>query len=415
MYRMHDVRALLTLEACSSLATRGYVLDQEALEDLVSRRQELIRHRDKLRRARRNGGTTEEGRQIRSALGEVESELRSCESEMNDVLLGIPNVPAPDAPLGSASEPPVVRSVWGSRPSFDFKPRDHVDLGASLGILDIQRATKLSGARFSVMHGAGAKLERALIEMLLDQHTSKHGYTEYRVPHLVTPKTMLGTGQLPKFADDLFSTIANGRELLLIPTGEVPLVNLYQGETLKAQDLPLALVACTPCYRSEAGSYGRDTRGLIRLHQFDKVELVRLCHPDRASRELDVLTGHAEACLRALGLHYRVVDLRTGDLGFSARRTYDLEVWLPGQQAYREVSSCSDCGTFQARRAGIRIAGPRGHKIYAATLNGSGLPIGRTLVAILEQYQHQDGSVSVPEALVPYAGFSRIHPGGDYE
>ena len=250
------------------------------------------------------------------------------------------------------------------------------------------------------------------MSFLLDLHTGAHGYVEHGVPHLVTPDAMTGTGQLPKFAEDLFGTAVGERQLLLIPTAEVPLVNLYREETLDGRDLPLALVAHTPCYRSEAGSYGRDTRGLIRLHQFEKVELVRLCHPDQAAAELELLVGHAEEALRRLDLHYRVVRLRVRDLGFAARQTYDLEVWLPGQDTFREISSCSDCGTFQARRAGIRVRQRDRGTVHAATLNGSGLPIGRTVAAILEQHQQPDGSVAIPAALRPYTGFAQIHPDG---
>jgi seryl-tRNA synthetase len=323
----------------------------------------------------------------------------------------VPNVPADEAPDGAADAAPRLVRSWGERPEFDFPARDHLELGTALGVLEPARAARLSGARFMVTRGAAARLERALGSFLLDLHTGAHGYLEYGVPHLVTPEAMTGTGQLPKFAEDLFATRVADRDLLLVPTAEVPLVNLFRGEVLDAGALPLGLVARTPCYRAEAGSYGRDTRGLIRLHQFEKVELVRLCHPDRSAAELELLLGHAEAALRRLGLHYRVVELPAGDLGFAARRTYDLEVWLPGQGAYREISSCSDCGTFQGRRAGIRVRDGR-RKSYAATLNGSGLPIGRTLAALLEQYQCADGSVAIPPALVPYMGCSVLRQDG---
>jgi seryl-tRNA synthetase len=265
-----------------------------------------------------------------------------------------------------------------------------------------------------VARGTGARLERALANFFLDLHTTEHGYTEYAVPTLVTRQTMTGTGQLPKFEEDLFRTAVADREMFLIPTAEVPLTNLFAGETIDAGALPLAVTAHTPCFRGEAGSYGRDTRGIVRLHEFSKVELVRICDPGQAGAELAKLLGHAEECLRRLGLAYRVVLLAAGDLGFSARVTYDIEVWLPGQGAYREISSCSDCGTFQARRAGIKFR-RGGRKQFAATLNGSGLPIGRTMVAITEQYQRADGGIDVPQALVPYAGFRGIAPDGRAE
>ena len=304
--------------------------------------------------------------------------------------------------------------LWGEPPSFTFftfSPRDHVDIGTSAGLLDLARAAKLSGTRFSVARGAGARLERALAAFLLDLHTREHGYVEYGLPHLVNRATMTGTGQLPKFADDLFVTRTADRDLFLIPTAEVPLVNMYRDEILPGDALPLALTAHTACYRSEAGSYGRDTRGIIRVHQFSKVELVPICLEEQAEAQLQLLLSHAEECLRRLGLHYSVVELRAGDLGFSARRTYDIEVWLPGQNCYREISSVSDCGTFQARRARIR-ASRGGGKELVATLNGSGLPIGRTLVAVLEQNQRADGGVTVPAALVPYTGYEEIRPDG---
>jgi seryl-tRNA synthetase len=312
-------------------------------------------------------------------------------------------VPAEEAPDGTAADEPVVVRAWDPPGRAPLGRKDHAELGEGLGVLDPGRAAKLSGARFAVTRGAGARLERALVSFLLDRHTAA-GYVEHGLPHLVTPETMTGTGQLPKFAEDLFHTAVADRELLLIPTAEVPLVNLYRGESLDPAALPIAVTARTPCYRAEAGSYGRDTRGLIRVHQFEKVELVRLCRPQDAGAELERLTADAAGCLEALGLAYRVIDLRAGDLGFTARRTFDLEVWLPGQDAYREISSCSDCGDFQARRAGIRLRGGG----FPHTLNGSALPIGRTLAAILEQYQRPDGSVEVPAALVPYCGQAEI-------
>jgi seryl-tRNA synthetase len=392
----------------TQLKRRGYVLDTAVLRDLVQRRGELVRERDTLRARRKD---REAGASVKQRLREIEDDFRSCEETLRAALLAVPNLPHDDVPDGTEDDPAVVRRAWGERPFLD-NPRDHVDLGAALGILDPTRAAKLAGARFAVTRGAAARLERALVNFLLDLHTTEHGYEEHGLPHLVNAESMTGTGQLPKFGEDLFHTRVADRDLMLIPTAEVPLVNLYRDEILDPARLPLALVAHTACYRAEAGSYGRDNRGLIRLHQFDKVELVRLCRPERAGDELEILVGHAEECLRRLGLHYRVVELRAGDLGFAARRTYDLEVWLPGQDAYREISSCSDCGTFQGRRANIRVREHQGRNTHVATLNGSGLPIGRTLVALLEQGQNEDGSVTVPPALVPYAGFSRIERDG---
>jgi seryl-tRNA synthetase len=417
---VHDAKALLDAHVASLLARRGHDLDVAGLAGMVKRRTELIKERDTLRAnlkkaargAADDGHHREQARAGRERLQKLDDEYRICDRDLRDLLLSIPNVPAEDAPVGGPTDPPVEIRYWGQRPDFSFTPRDHLNLGKNLGILDPARAAKLSGSRFAVSRGAAARLERALVSFLLDMHTKEHGYVEYGVPHMVTTETMTGTGQLPKFADDLFRTQVAGRDLLLIPTAEVPLVNLYQGETIPIGELPLALTSHTPCYRSEAGSYGKDTRGLIRLHQFEKVELVRLCHPDRAAAELELLLSHAETCLQRLELHYRTVELPTGDLGFAARRTYDLEVWLPGQHAYREISSCSDCGAFQARRANIRIRGRDGRKVFAATLNGSGLPIGRTLAAILEQQQRADGTIVIPRALVPYTGFSAIDPSG---
>ncbi|MEU8431932.1 serine--tRNA ligase [Streptomyces sp. NPDC029216] len=418
---MHDPHSLLQDEAQADLARRGYVLDRDSLRTLTERRARLIAERDKLRaeqnRSAKVGGPPDAAararlQEARERLRSVSEELKAAEDGLGALLPAVPNRPHPGVPDGTDQDPPVVRRVWGEVPGFEFAPRDHVDVGTRLGILDPVRAAKLSGSRFAVTRGAGARLERALAAFLLDLHTTEHGYTEHGVPHLVSRETMTGTGQLPKFEDDLFLTNAADRDLLLIPTAEVPLVNLYRGETLQEGELPLALTAFTPCYRAEAGSYGRDTRGLVRLHQFEKVELVRICHPDRAAEELELLTGHAETALQRLGLAHRVVELRAGDLGFAARRTYDIEVWLPGQGTYREISSCSDCGDFQGRRAGIRVRGRDGRKAFAATLNGSALPVGRTLVAILEQYQRADGSVAVPPALVPYTGFSAIAADG---
>lgn len=324
----------------------------------------------------------------------------------------MPNLPDDRCPDGLDETFAVEIRVEGEPPAFDFDPADHVDLGERLGLLDFAAAGQLSGPRFAVSKGAGAALQRGLANLFLSLHTSRHGYLEHTVPSLVTRATMTGTGQLPKFEQDLFRTTVGDRELFLIPTAEVPLTNLHAKSVLKGDDLPLALTAHTPCYRSEAGSYGRDTRGLIRLHEFAKVELVRICRPEDSAKELETMLGHAEACLRELGLAYRVVALPAGDISFAAQFTYDIEVWIPSQTRYREISSCSDCGTFQARRTGIRYVTPDNKREFVATLNGSGLPIGRTMVAILEQYQQADRGVRVPEALVPYVGFQQIRPDG---
>ncbi|MFE7756384.1 serine--tRNA ligase [Streptomyces sp. NPDC057429] len=423
---MHDANALIgtAAESVRRLGRRGYALDVPLLEKLVQERARSITRADELR-ARMNRLTrsiqdapaadrprlAQEARAGKAEVREADRARLESESALHTHLLTVPNLPLDRVPDGGPQDEPQEVRRWGAAPDLAFTPRDHVELARSQGILDPDRAGKLSGARFAVLRGAGAALERALAAFLLDLHTREHGYREYSLPQLVTRETMTGTGQLPKFEEDLFRTSVGERELFLIPTAEVPLVNLFREETLDAAELPMGLTAHTTCYRSEAGSYGRDTRGLIRLHQFSKVELVRLCHPADAEAQLDLLLGHAEECLRRLDLHYRVVELNAGDLGFSARRTFDLEVWLPGQQAYREISSVSDCGTFQARRARISVR-TGGAREPLVTLNGSGLPLGRTLVALLEQHQNEDGSLTVPPALVPYTGFTAIAPDG---
>jgi seryl-tRNA synthetase len=426
---MHDARVLLDPEtdAVRRLARRGFRLDLPALGALFSQRNQAIGRTDELRNqakrvaqevrdAARRGedveALKERARALKEDIQESERVEQRLDAALREFLLAIPNLPEDRVPEGDSEEFNVEIRRWGTLPVFDAAPRDHVDLGEGLGIFEFERATKLSGPRFSVLRGVGAQLERAIVQLLLDLHVGRHGYTEYSVPFLVTRETMTGTGQLPKFEEDLFGTAVGDRELFLIPTAEVPLTNLFAGEILPAADLPLAVTAHTPCFRSEAGSYGRDTRGILRLHQFSKVELVRVCETADSSRELETMVGHAEACLRELGLAYRVVALAAGDLGFAAQFTYDLEVWLPSQGRYREISSCSDCGPFQARRAGIRVRDRDGRKSPAATLNGSGLPIGRTIAAILEQNQQPDGSVVMPEALVPYLGFKTVLPGG---
>lgn len=425
---MHDARALLdpATDAVRKLARRGFQLDLDLLDKLVSERSAAIQAGDDLRaesktvasqvRAAKSNEEreplVERARQLKTRVQELEEQQRRVEDELNTYLLGVPNLPEDRAPEGNSDEFAIEVRKVGTPPAFDFTPLDHVDLGERLGIFDFPRATKLAGPRFAVLKGAGAVLERALAQLFLHLHTTRHGYTEYSLPALVNRQTMTGTGQLPKFEADLFKTGVADRELFLIPTAEVPLTNLVADEILPLESLPMALTSWTPCFRSEAGSYGRDTRGLIRLHQFSKVELVRICDPAQSTAELEKMVSHAEACMKELGLVYRVVALAAGDLGFSAQFTYDIEVWLPGQQQYREISSCSDTSTFQARRAGIRTKSKDGSRGFAATLNGSGLPIGRTFVAILEQYQQADGSVRIPEALVSFTGFSTIQPDG---
>jgi seryl-tRNA synthetase len=426
---MHDPRVLLdpATDALRRLARRGYQLDLDKLGSLLSGRNSAIGEVESARaesrriaqevqaaakRGEDTGELVERGRALKAQIAAGEHRQQQLDDELRALLLEIPNLPEDRCPDGDSEDSAAEIRRWGDLPVFDFEPADHAAIGERLGIFDFARATKLSGPRFAVLKGAGAQLERAVAQLFLDLHTGRHGYTEFSLPALVSRATMTGTGQLPKFEEDLFKTGIADRELFLIPTAEVPLTNLHAGETLAAEDLPLAYTSWTPCFRSEAGSYGRDTRGLIRVHQFSKVELVRVCDPARSGDELEIMLGHAETCLRELGLAYRVVALAAGDISFAAQFTYDVEVWLPSQQRYHEISSCSDCSTFQARRAGIRLATRDGQRGYAATLNGSGLPIGRTLVAILEQGQQADGSVQLPDALVPYLGFRVIHADG---
>jgi seryl-tRNA synthetase len=426
---VHDAKELTGLgeAAVARLARRGYEFDPAPLAALLAERNRAIRTGDELRAeskriagevgaAARSGGDVsalkDTARALKERIRAVEEDAERLATQLHEQMLVIPNLPADAAPDGKSEDDAVEVRRWGTPPDFDFAPLDHVDLGESLGILDFARATKLSGPRFAVARGAGAALERAIATFFLDLHTRRHGYTEFSVPTLVNRATMTGTGQLPKFADDLFATSAGDRELFLIPTAEVPLTNLHADEVLDAAALPFAYTAHTPCYRSEAGSYGRDTRGILRLHQFSKVELVRICTAETSAAELELMVSHAQTCLVELGLAHRVVKLAAGDMGFSAQLTYDIEVWLPSQGRYREISSCSDCGQFQARRAGIRVRDASGSRAPAATLNGSGLPIGRTMAAILENYQQADGSVVVPEVLVPYLGAKTIGPAG---
>ena len=379
-------------------------------------------------KARRNAGSKEIGGLYRdgrgdeadtkkaemAALGEeikgLEGRAKNLETELTDLELTIPNLVDDSVPIGGDEEANRVERTWGSPPTFEFEPRAHWDLGPELGIVDFERAAKVASSRFAVLMGVGAALERALISFMLDLHTTKHDYTEVIPPYLVNSASLYGTGQLPKFADDLFHI--EDFDLYLIPTAEVPVTNLHRDETLPEEQLPLRYCASTPCFRSEAGSYGKDVRGLIRLHQFHKVELVQFAHPERSWERLEELTGHAEAVLKALGLHYRVVSLASGDLGFSAAKTYDLEVWLPALECYREISSCTNFTDFQARRTHLRYRPADGGKARLLhTVNGSGLAVGRTMVAVLENYQQADGSVVVPEVLRPYMnGLEVIEP-----
>ncbi|RZT88582.1 seryl-tRNA synthetase [Pseudonocardia sediminis] len=421
---MHDPRVLLdpAADAVRKLSRRGFTLDLAYLEKVFSGRNAAIQRGDEARAESKRlstavkGATPEErpalvqaSRDLKTTVSEADEEQKRLDAELTEFLLGIPNLPADELPDGASDADAELVRTWGE-PLPAEGARDHVELGESLGILDLARATKLAGPRFAVLCGKGPALERALARYFLDVATGRHGYTEFSVPTLVNRETMTGTGQLPKFEQDLFRTGVADRDLFLIPTAEVPLTNLHARETLVAEDLPLAYTAHTPCFRSEAGSYGRDTKGLIRLHEFSKVELVRIVRPEDSRTELELLLSHAETVMQELGLAYRVVKLAAGDIGFSAEMTYDIEVWLPGQGAYREIASASDFGSFQARRASIRTKAKDGTRGFAATLNSSGLPIGRTLVALLEQGQQPDGSVTIPPVLVPYCGFDRLVP-----
>jgi len=332
----------------------------------------------------------------------LEIERKAVEAKMNELLAGLPNVPHESAPVGADESANVEVRRWETPREFDFEPKDHVDLGESLGILDLERATKIAGSRFAILNGAGARLERALVNFMLDVHTTEHGYTETLPPFIVNRQSLFGTNQLPKFEDELFH-LKDERGFALIPTAEVPVTNYHAGEILDASDLPKYFTAYSPCFRSEAGSYGRDTRGLIRQHQFEKVELVKLCLPENSAEEHEKLTANAERILQLLGLPYRTVVLATGDMGFGAVKTYDIEVWLPSQKTFREISSCSNCGDFQARRMNLRFKRSGNAKTeFVHTLNGSGLAVGRTWIAILENYQQADGSILVPEILQSY-------------
>ena len=405
------------------LRTRPYELDtaafsaleverkavQVATEDLQAQRNTLSRQVGQLKsRGEDASAVLAEVGQMPERVKALEAQLADIQSRMQALLLDAPNLPDASVPVGRSEQDNVEMRRWGSPRVFDFPVRDHVDVGTALG-LDFDSGAKLSGARFSVMRGPVARLHRALAQFMLDLQTTEHGYTECYTPYIVNRETLLGTAQLPKFEQDLFAVRKGGQEgegepLYLIPTSEVSLTNTVRGDILKEADLPLKLTAHTPCFRSEAGSYGKDTRGMIRQHQFDKVEMVQIAHPEHSYEALEQMVGHAENVLQRLGLPYRVVLLCTGDMGFSAAKTYDLEVWLPAQNTYREISSCSNCEAFQARRMQTRFKNAQGKTELAHTLNGSGLAVGRTLVAVLENYQQADGSVVVPDVLRPYLG-----------
>lgn len=405
-------------------ALRARRADTAALDDFTradEERRRVIAESDQLN-AQRNtssreiGGLMKEGKKeeaearraevttLKERIGELDQLRAQAEARMHELLSTLPNIPHESVPAGEDESDNVEIRRWGTKPEFSFEPKDHVDLGTELGILDLERATKIAAARFAILNGAGARLERALINFMLDVQTREHGYTETLPPFIVNRSSLFGTAQLPKFEADLFK-LEDERELFLIPTAEVPVTNYHRDEILDAGQLPMRWAAYTPCFRSEAGSYGRDTRGVIRQHQFEKVELVKYSLPENSYDELEALTRDAETILQKLGLHYRVVTLSTADLGFGSAKTYDIEVWLPSQNAFREISSCSNCEAFQARRAQIRFRRAGGAKPeFVHTLNGSGLAVGRTWIAILENYQQEDGSVIVPEVLRPYMG-----------
>ncbi len=381
------------------------------MEQLKAKRNKLSKEIGKLFKE----GKREEALKIKAEVEEISEKAKQLERELKDVeerfqklILSIPNIPHPSVPVGEDENDNVVVRYWGEKPEFDFEPVPHWEIAEKIGILDFERAAKLAGSRFVVYRKWGAKLERALINFMLDLHTQEHGYEEVIPPFLVNTKTMTGTGQLPKFEEDLYKI--ENEDLWLIPTAEVPLTNLHAGEILPEKELPKYYTAYTPCFRREAGAHGRDVRGIMRLHQFNKVELVKIVHPEKSYEELEKLVREAEKVLQLLGLHYRVVELCTGDLGFSAAKTYDIEVWIPSQNRYREISSCSNCEDFQARRAQIRFRDKEGKTRLVHTLNGSGLAVGRTVIAILEQYQQEDGSVVVPEVLRDYVNVEIITP-----
>ena len=401
----------------SRLGARGAGVNLERFRQLDEQRRGLLRQAEALKALRNKVSydisrindksqakeSIDEMREVSRRIKGMDEELKGVEEELEQVLMTIPNIPYADTPVGTSEADNKEVSRWGALPSFTFSPKPHWEIGEALGILDFERGAKITGARFTLYRGAGARLERALINFMLDLHTVRHKYLEILPPFMVNRESMTGTGQLPKFEDDLFRL--EGVDYFLIPTAEVPVTNIHRGEILRAADLPICYTAHTPCFRKEAGSYGKDTRGLIRQHQFNKVELVKFAHPTRSYDELERLLSDAEEVLRQLELPYRVMELCTADLGFSAARTYDIEVWLPGHQTFREISSCSNFEDFQARRADIRFReDDKSRPEFVHTLNGSGLAVGRTVVAILENCQQSDGSVLVPKALRPYMG-----------
>jgi seryl-tRNA synthetase len=421
---MHDLGAFrANLDGIAErLATRGLTLPVQDFRALDARRRAAITETEQLRarqnemsrdiaRLRKEGADTAEAQRLSREVGDriaaLAKSVEEADAGYRELLAGVPNVPHESVPVGKSADDNVVVRSWGEPRRFDFEPKAHWDLGPDLGILDFDRAAKITGARFAVYWGLGAKLERALINFMLDVHSREHGYTEVLPPFIVNSASLYGTGQLPKFAEDLFKL--EKTDYWLIPTAEVPVTNLFRDETLAADRLPVSLCAYTPCFRSEAGSYGRDVRGIIRQHQFQKVEMVKFTRPEQSYDQLEILTDNAEDILRRLDIPFRTVVLSTGDMGFSSAKTYDIEVWLPGQNGYKEISSCSNFEAFQARRANIRFRDGKKTEL-AHTLNGSGLAVGRTWVAIVENYQQRDGSVVIPEALRPYLNAERITP-----
>jgi seryl-tRNA synthetase len=425
---MHDLnhfRSNLEIVA-ARLATRGFTLDLDGFRTLDTERRAALTEAEQLK-AKRNSESQEisklrkqgvdtadrqqQVREMAERIATLDKKADELEAQFREIMATTPNTPHDSVPVGRSAEDNVVVRGGQTPPPKDFEPQAHWDLGPALGILDLERAAKITGARFAVYWGLGAKLERALINFMLDVHTREHGYTEVLPPFVINSESLYGTGQLPKFAEDLFKI--EGHDFWLAPTAEVPVTNLYRNEVLDGDALPVSLCAFTSCFRSEAGSYGRDVRGIIRQHQFQKVELVKFTRPDQSYDQLERLTQDAENILRKLGLPFRTVVLCTGDMGFSSAKTYDIEVWLPSQREFKEISSCSNFEAFQARRAGIKFRSGKGKAEFAHTLNGSGLAVGRTWVAIVENYQQSDGSVVIPEPLRPYLNAERIGPKGE--